>query len=89
MIFWWPKSYFGSHFGSGFRERNVKFREPRIPISKKNFKTRSLIWNLVLKALDLDAEMIVYYWAAIDNKRLQQNFSRSDTYFLNLWIAQA
>jgi hypothetical protein len=67
--------------GSG---ENVKFRETRIPISKKNFKTAKLDVNLDLKALDFKpGDELYYYWAAIDNKRPEPNFSRSDTYFLN------
>jgi len=67
--------------GSG---ENVKFRETRIPISKKNFKTATLDVNLDLKALDFKpGDELYYYWAAIDNKRSEPNFSRSDTYFLN------
>lgn len=67
--------------GSG---ENVKFRETRIPISKKNFKTATLDVNLDLKALDFKpGDELYYYWAAIDNKRPEPNFSRSDTYFLN------
>jgi hypothetical protein len=67
--------------GSG---ENVKFRETRIPISKKNFKTAKLDLNLDLKALDFKpGDELYYYWAAIDNKRPEPNFSRSDTYFLN------
>jgi len=67
--------------GSG---ENVKFRETRIPISKKNFKTAMLEVNLDLKALDFKpGDELYYYWAAIDNKRPEPNFSRSDTYFLN------
>jgi hypothetical protein len=67
--------------GSG---ENVKFRETRIPISKKNFKTANLDLNLDLKALDFKpGDELYYYWAAIDNKRPEPNFSRSDTYFLN------
>jgi hypothetical protein len=62
----------------------VKFRETRIPISKKNFKTATLDVNLDLKALDFKpGDELYYYWAAIDNKRPEPNFSRSDTYFLN------
>jgi hypothetical protein len=67
--------------GSG---ENVKFRETRIPISKRNFKTAKLDVNLDLKALDFKpGDELYYYWAAIDNKRPEPNFSRSDTYFLN------
>lgn len=67
--------------GSG---ENVKFRETRIPIAKKNFKLSKLDFNLDLDALDFKpGDELYYYWAAIDNKRPEANFSRSDTYFLN------
>jgi hypothetical protein len=67
--------------GSG---ENVKFRETRFPIAKKNFKSAKLDLNLDLKALDFKpGDELYYYWAAIDNKRPEPNFSRSDTYFLN------
>ena len=67
--------------GSG---ENVKFRETRIPIPKKNFKSANLDLNLDLNALDFKAgDELYYYWAAIDNKRPEANLSRSDTYFLN------
>lgn len=67
--------------GSG---ENVKFRETRIPIPKKNFKSAKLDVNLDLNALDFKpGDELYYYWAAIDNKRPEPNFSRSDTYFLN------
>lgn len=67
--------------GSG---ENVKFRETRIPIPKKNFKSADLDVNLDLNALDfIPGDELYYYWAAIDNKRPEPNFSRSDTYFLN------
>ncbi|MFC3881767.1 hypothetical protein ACFOSV_16345 [Algoriphagus namhaensis] len=67
--------------GSG---ENVKFRETRIPIGKKNFKSAQLAVNLDLEALDFKpGDELYYYWAAIDNKRPEANLSRSDTYFLN------
>lgn len=67
--------------GSG---ENVKFRETRIPIAKKNFKTAKITQILDLKALDFKpGDELYYYWAAIDNRQPEPNFSRSDTYFLN------
>lgn len=67
--------------GSG---ENVKFRETRIPIAKKNFKTAKINQTLDLKALDFKpGDELYYYWAAIDNRQPEPNFSRSDTYFLN------
>ena len=66
--------------GSG---ENVKFRENRIPIEKRNFKSSELHSVLDLKALDFkQGDELYYYWAALDNKSPEPNFSRSDTYFL-------
>lgn len=66
--------------GSG---ENVKFRENRIPIDKRNFKSTELRSVLDLKALDFkQGDELYYYWAALDNKSPEANFSRSDTYFL-------
>ncbi len=67
--------------GSG---ENVKFRETRIPVGKRNFKEAKIELSLDLKSLDFKpGDELYYYWAAIDNKRPEPNFSRSDTYFLN------
>ncbi len=66
--------------GSG---ENVKFRENRIPIDKRNFQSSELRSVLDLKALDFkQGDELYYYWAALDNKSPEANFSRSDTYFL-------
>lgn len=66
--------------GSG---ENFKFRENRIPIDKQNFKSSELRSVLNLKALDFkQGDELYYYWAALDNKSPEPNFSRSDTYFL-------
>jgi len=67
--------------GSG---ENVKFRETRIPVSRQNFKSDKIQLDLDLEALDFKpGDELYYYWAAIDNKKPEPNFSRSDTYFLN------
>ncbi|WP_057939799.1 hypothetical protein [Algoriphagus resistens] len=67
--------------GSG---ENVKFRESRIPIPSRNFKSENLSVKLDLDALDFrQGDELYYYWAAIDNKMPEPNFSRSDTYFIN------
>lgn len=67
--------------GSG---ENVKFRENRIPVSRKNFKSEDLSVRLDLNALDFrHGDELYYYWAAVDNKTPEPNFSRSDTYFIN------
>ncbi|MEP0713550.1 MAG: hypothetical protein ABJC55_16665, partial [Algoriphagus sp.] len=67
--------------GSG---ENVKFRENRISIPKQNFQSEDLTVKLDLNTLDFKpGDELYYYWAAIDNKLPEPNFSRSDTYFLN------
>jgi len=67
--------------GSG---ENVKFRENRIPIAAKNFKSEDISVSLDLNSFDFrQGDEIYYYWAAIDNKSPSPNFSRSDTYFIN------
>ncbi|REG88225.1 hypothetical protein [Algoriphagus antarcticus] len=67
--------------GSG---ENVKFRENRIPVPRQNFKSEELSVKLDLNALDFkQGDELYYYWAAIDNKAPEPNFSRSDTYFIN------
>ncbi|MEB2777937.1 hypothetical protein SYJ56_21665 [Algoriphagus sp. D3-2-R+10] len=67
--------------GSG---ENVKFRENRIPIPAQNFKSKNLLVELDLNSLDFKhGDELYYYWAAIDNKSPEPNFSRSDTYFIN------
>jgi len=67
--------------GSG---ENVKFRENRIPIPNRNFESEDLNVKLDLNALDFKhGDELYYYWAAIDNKTQDANFSRSDTYFIN------
>src|SRR5690606_27447058 len=59
--------------GSG---ENVKFRENRIPVSRKNFKSEDLSVRLDLNALDFrHGDELYYYWAAVDNKTPEPNFS--------------
>lgn len=66
--------------GSG---ENVKFREMKFPISKSNFKSSSLAKTIDLKALNFTpGDELYYYWAAVDNKSPQANFTKSDTYFV-------
>jgi hypothetical protein len=67
--------------GSG---ENVKFRESRIPVSNQNFKSKDLSVKLDLDKLDFkQGDELYYYWAAMDNKIPDPNFSKSDTYFIN------
>ncbi len=66
--------------GSG---ENVKFREVRFPVSNDRFKSKALSKQLSLTALNFTpGDELYYYWAAIDNKSPQPNFSKSDTYFI-------
>jgi hypothetical protein len=66
--------------GSG---ENVKFREVKMPIGQANFKQATVSKNIDLKALNFTpGDELYYYWAAIDNKRPEPNFTKSDTYFI-------
>lgn len=67
--------------GSG---ENVRFRESRIPIPQQNFKSQDLTVTLDLNSFDFNpGDELYYYWAAMDNRLPEPNFSRSDTYFIN------
>lgn len=67
--------------GSG---ENVRFRESRIPIPQQNFKSKDLTVILDLNSFDFNpGDELYYYWAAMDNRWPEPNFSRSDTYFIN------
>ncbi|KAA6438488.1 hypothetical protein FEM33_17530 [Dyadobacter flavalbus] len=66
--------------GSG---ENVKFREVKFPLSPSDFKQARLQKEIDLNELNFaPGDELYYYWAAIDNKIPQANFSKSDTYFL-------
>lgn len=66
--------------GSG---ENVKFREMKFPVGQANFKEARLSKTIDLKALNFTpGDELYYYWAAIDNKQPEPNFTKSDTYFL-------
>ncbi|MCD8538888.1 MAG: DUF4175 domain-containing protein [Leadbetterella sp.] len=66
--------------GSG---ENVKFREVKFPVSDKAFKTGNVARTIDLEALRFaPGDELYYYWAAVDNKAPEPNFSKSDTYFL-------
>lgn len=66
--------------GSG---ENVKFREIKLPLSQTNFKETTLSKSIDLKALNFaPGDELYYYWAAIDNKHPEPNFTKSDTYFI-------
>ncbi|MCE6987526.1 DUF4175 family protein [Dyadobacter sp. CY323] len=65
--------------GSG---ENVKFREVRFPLPG-NFKQATLEKTIDLNELHFaPGDELYYYWAAMDNKQPEANFSKSDTYFL-------
>lgn len=66
--------------GSG---ENVKFREVRLPLNPASFKEANLTKVLDLKALDFTpGDELYYYWAAVDNRQPEANFTKSDTYFI-------
>ncbi|WP_234734433.1 hypothetical protein [Tellurirhabdus bombi] len=66
--------------GSG---ENVKFREVRIPLSGANYKEAQLTKIIDLKAFNFTpGDELYYYWAAVDNKKPEANFTKSDTYFI-------
>lgn len=66
--------------GSG---ENVKFREVRMPLSPADFKEADIRKTIDLNALNFTpGDELYYYWAAIDNRQPEANFSKSDTYFI-------
>ncbi|REA62788.1 hypothetical protein DSL64_07655 [Dyadobacter luteus] len=66
--------------GSG---ENVKFREMKFPLSPADFKEANLQKTIDLKALNFTpGDELYYYWAAVDNRQPEANFSKSDTYFV-------
>ncbi|WP_080239496.1 hypothetical protein [Spirosoma rigui] len=66
--------------GSG---ENVKFREVRMPLSPANFRQATLRKVLDLRALNFaPGDELYYYWAAVDNRQPEANFTKSDTYFI-------
>ncbi|MHA4739241.1 DUF1761 domain-containing protein [Dyadobacter sp. MSC1_007] len=66
--------------GSG---ENVKFREVKMPLSPSDFKHANLKKTIDLSALNFTpGDELYYYWAAVDNRQPEANFSKSDTYFI-------
>jgi hypothetical protein len=66
--------------GSG---ENVKFREVKFPLSPTDFKQANLKKTINLTELNFaPGDELYYYWAAIDNRQPEANFSKSDTYFI-------
>ncbi|TLV02278.1 hypothetical protein [Dyadobacter luticola] len=61
---------------------NVKFREVKFPLSA-DFREANLQKTINLDELNFSpGDELYYYWAAMDNKQPEPNFSKSDTYFL-------
>lgn len=66
--------------GSG---ENVKFREVRMPLSPADFKEADMRKTIDLNALNFTpGDELYYYWAAVDNRQPEPNFTKSDTYFI-------
>lgn len=66
--------------GSG---ENVKFREVKMPLSPADFKEANLHKTIDLNALNFaPGDELYYYWAAVDNRQPEANFTKSDTYFI-------
>lgn len=66
--------------GSG---ENVKFREVQWRLSNSEFSTATLSKEINLKELNFSpGDELYYYWAALDNKTPEANFTKSDTYFV-------
>lgn len=66
--------------GSG---ENIKFREVKIPLSTTPFTKKTLSYGLNLTQLQLSpGDELYYYWAALDNRQPEPNFTKSDTYFI-------
>ena len=66
--------------GSG---ESVKFREIRMPLGSAHFREARLSKTLDLKALNFaPGDELYYYWAAVDNRQPEPNFTKSDTYFV-------
>jgi len=62
---------------------NVKFREVRWPVGSKNFTSEIITKKIDLNALKFaPGDELYYYWAAVDNKKPEPNFAKSDTYFV-------
>ncbi len=66
--------------GSG---ENVKFREVRMRLGQADFKEANIQKTIDLNALQFaPGDELYYYWAAVDNRQPEANFSKSDTYFV-------
>jgi hypothetical protein len=62
---------------------NVKFREVKFPLLPTDFKQANLKKTINLTELNFaPGDELYYYWAAIDNRQPEANFSKSDTYFI-------
>jgi len=66
--------------GSG---ENVKFREVRMPLTPANFRDERITKTIDLRTLNFaPGDELYYYWAAVDNRQPEANFTKSDTYFI-------
>ena len=62
---------------------SVKFREMKLDLSDKNFKTAQVSRSIDLKTMGFaPGDELYYYWAAHDHKTPEPNLGRSDTYFV-------
>jgi hypothetical protein len=62
---------------------NVKFREMRFPLSPNQFKQANVEKTINLNELNFaPGDELYYYWAAVDNRQPEANFTKSDTYFI-------
>ncbi|WP_026952627.1 hypothetical protein [Algoriphagus mannitolivorans] len=62
---------------------NVKFRETRFPVENQAFTSKTSRFTLDVSAMEFQpGDELYYYWAAMDNKSPDPNFSRTDTYFI-------
>ena len=68
------------------RGENVKFRETRFPVEDQPFSSKTSRFTLDVSTLEFQpGDELYYYWAAMDNKSPEPNFSRTDTYFLKYY----
>ena len=68
------------------RGENVKFRETRFPVENIPFSSKTSIFTLDVSTMEFQpGDELYYYWAAMDNKSPEPNFSRTDTYFIKYY----
>lgn len=65
---------------------NVKFRETRFPVESQPFSAKTSRFTLDVSTMEFQpGDELYYYWAAMDNKNPEPNFSRTDTYFIKYY----